>query len=98
MYIRNLLKQTPVYGLSLANANLIFILEVEDESTIMARLESELAEILPTEQTSKDIVEENNATTLSKKEKKKKKSSKDSPDKETESDTIGEKGQVYGSF
>ena len=87
-----MLKQNPVYGLSLANANLIFILEVEDESTIMARLESELAEILPTEQTSKDIVEENNETTMSKKEKKKKKSSKDSPDRDIENDNVGEKG------
>ena len=67
-------------------------LEVEDESTIMARLESELAEILPSEQISKDVVEENNATALSKKEKKKKKSSKDSPDKEIENKTVEEKG------
>ena len=58
----------------------------------MARLESELAEILPTEQTSKDIVEENNEATMSKKEKKKKKSSKDSPDKDIENDNVGEKG------
>ena len=73
-------------------SNWFLNLEVEDESTIMARLESELAEILPTEQISKDVVEENNATTLSKKEKKKKKSSKESPDKEIENDTVGEKG------
>ena len=67
-------------------------LEVEDESTIMARLESELAEILPTEQISKDVVEGNNVTTSSKKEKKKKKSTKESPDKEIENDAVGERG------
>ena len=65
---------------------------MEDESTIMARLESELAEILPTEQATESSVDEDNGTKSSKKEKKKKKSAKDSPDKEAEPDNISEQG------
>ena len=70
----------------------LFNLEVEDESTIMARLESELAEILPSEQVPDNSIDEDNGAKSSKKEKKKKKSAKDSPDKEAEPDNISEQG------
>ena len=70
----------------------LFNLEVEDESTIMARLESELAEILPTEQVPENSIDEDNGTKSSKKEKKKKKSAKESPDQEAEPDNISEQG------
>ena len=70
----------------------LFNLEVEDESTIMARLESELAEILPSEQVPDNSIDEDNGAKSSKKEKKKKKSAKDSPDMEAEPDNISEQG------
>ena len=63
--------------------------EVEDESAIMARLESELAENILTSHAPEKPDEENKEKTLTKKEKKKKKMAKDSPDKEGEPDEQG---------